>query len=893
MYGDFDRETLYRVSLSPAAVRDQRGKHLDMKGVSEVYVYFPRSQSYVRLKAGQGIAERLGKQMIPVEGRGEERLDVRIYPVPPLDRSFWPFAGHPVETDDGRRPPGPGEEPEPFTSTDQSPGTAELARQITGLGSPPVSTLVTLPLKKEGGSASFGLDVTPYLAKLSGKERAGTYLVGVRDVAKGSRRSWMRLQVTDLSLTTIEEPAAVKCIVTSLQSAQPVSNARVRIEGALYDHGKTTWTTLTEGSTDGDGIFRWRAPGSDRSVERALRRIVVEKDKDVLVLDPANPPDVYHDNQWSVDRAPWLQWTQESLEGRGPQPQTVSHIFTDRPVYRPEDEVHIKGYLRKRDRGRLAPVKSTGWLIVEGPGDVSWKYPVTLTEMGSFYHAFTEKDLPTGTYSAHLENQDRTESYGRVTFQMEAYRLPLFEVNLHAPDQVSLDKDFEVKLTASYYAGGKVGGQQVEWRVTQYPFAWTPRKREGFLYSSDGRFSRTERFQASPRIEKQDTTDEDGSASIVLNPALELTAQPRTYMVEATVTGADDQTVTASRSVPALPAFVLGLKVPRYIERAKEIAPEIIVVGPDDALLKDKEVTVRLLRREWHSALKASDFSDGVARYVTDVVDEKVSEMKIKSSAEPVKVNFPVDPGRRVHRRTGSPRQARPRPGRARRPVRGRGPARGLAETDHAGIHGHAGQGQVRSGHEGVPRPAEPLPEGPGARDRRNAGRQQVQLVRCRGRHGCLHGAGGRQLCSAPAGPFHSHARPSARHRAVRRRRHGCGQAGNHGRHGLARGQSRGAPDESGARISPGGAAGRKDQGCRIAEGPCRQTPARRSNALARGPGRAVPGQGAAPRSGPGLHQAGPFASSRSTIRATWLSATCPLRRIPAATKAAEESAAR
>ncbi|MBI4350836.1 MAG: alpha-2-macroglobulin [Elusimicrobia bacterium] len=641
--GDFRRDTLYRVSLSPTPVRDQRGKQLEMKGASEVFVYFPRERSYVRLRAGQGIAERFGKQMIPVEGRGEERVDLRIYPLPPLDRSFWPFTGQPLETDDGSRPPGPGEEPMPFSAPDQSAGAGELARQISILGSPPVSALVPLPLKKEGGSASFGLDLTPHLARLSGHERPGAYLIGLRDVAAGSRRSWMRLQVTDLSLTTVEEPDAVRYIVTSLQSAQPVPNARVRVEGTLYDRGRTSWTTLAEGTTDGEGVFRWRAPGRDPSREqRTVRRITVEKDKDLLVLDPANPPDVYYDNQWSVDRSAWLQWTQESLAGRGAQPQIVSHIFTERPMYRPEEEVHIKGYLRKREKGRLTPVRAAGWLIVEGPGEISWKYPAVLTELGSFYHAFSEKDLPTGTYSAHLENQDRTESYGRVTFQLEAYRLPLFEVDLHGPDQTSLDKEFEVKLTASYYAGGKVGGQPVEWRVTQFPLAWTPKKREGFLYSSDGRFSRTERFQASPRLEKQDTTDENGSAGVLLNPALELTAQPRTYLVEATVTGADDQTVSASKSISALPAFVLGLKVPRYIERAKEISPEIIVTGPDDALLAGKEVTVRLLRREWHSALKASDFSDGVARYVTDVVDEKVSENTITSAAEPVTVTFPV-----------------------------------------------------------------------------------------------------------------------------------------------------------------------------------------------------------------------------------------------------------
>jgi len=641
--GDFARDTLYRVSLAPAVMSDVRGKHLDMKGASEVFVFFPRSRSYVRLGTGQGIVERFGKQMIPVEGRGEERVDLRVYPVSALDRSYWPFTNGPLETDDVRRPPGPGEEPEPFNAPDRSPGSDELGRQISALGSPPVSALVALPLKREGGSASFGLDLTPHLARLSGKEQPGAYLIGLRDVATGSKRSWMRVQVTDLSLTTVEEPDAVKFIVTSLHTAQPVSRARVRVEGTLSDHNATSWKTLAEGTTDGDGIFRWRAPGRDSSRDRRIvQRIVVEKDKDLLVLDPANPPDQYYDNQWSVDRAPWLQWAEESLAGRGPQPQVVSHLFTDRPVYRPEEEVHIKGYLRKRDKGHLQPIRTAGWLIVEGPGDVSWKYPVKMTELGSFYHAFSEKDLPTGAYSAHLENQDRTERYGQVSFQLEAYRIPLFEVNLHASDKVSLDNEFEVKLSASYYAGGKVGGQAVEWRVTQYPYVWTPMKREGFLYSSDGRFSRAERFQASPRLEKQDTTDENGSASIMLDPAVELTAQPRTYVVEATVTGADDQTVTASKSIVALPAFVLGLKVPRYIERAREITPEIIVVGPDDALLADKEITVRLLRREWHSALKAGDFSEGTARYVTDVVDEKVSEITVKSKAEPVKVTFPV-----------------------------------------------------------------------------------------------------------------------------------------------------------------------------------------------------------------------------------------------------------
>jgi uncharacterized protein YfaS (alpha-2-macroglobulin family) len=374
-----------------------------------------------------------------------------------------------------------------------------------------------------------------------------------------------------------------------------------------------------------------------------VRRIVVEKDGDTLVLDPARPPERYADNQWSADRTSWLQWTVEPLRGRGPRPETLAHIFTERPVYRPEEEVHIKGYLRERSEGHLALLSGlAGFVVVEGPGDLAWRYPVTTSPLGTFYHRFQEKDLPTGTFTAHFETP-RGDRYGQVAFRVEAYRIPRFEVRLHGPETASLDKAFEVSLTATYYAGGKVSGQPVAWRVTQFPYPWTPKKQPGFQYSSDARFSRGGRFQASGTLEKEDATDEAGSATLRLDPTVEPTADPRTYAVEATVTGPDDQTVTATRSVPVLPPFVIGVKAPRFLPRARSIEPEVVVLGPDGEPLEGKEVTVRLLRREWHSHLRASDVSDGLARYATDVVDVKVKEQTLKSGKQPIAVPLAID----------------------------------------------------------------------------------------------------------------------------------------------------------------------------------------------------------------------------------------------------------
>ena len=642
--GDFARDTLYAVRLAATSLSDQQGRSLDLRAASEVFIHFPRQAPYVLWGASQGIVERLGPQMVPVTGRGQERIDLRIHRVDPLDRAFWPFPDTAVPLDESQRPPGPGEELKPTSATDPPPGSDLIARRIHALGSPSVSALLTIPLRREGGAASFGLDLAPHLARIAGREQPGTYLVGLRDLAGDATRHWLRLQVTDLSLSTIEEPHATRFVVTSLATGLPVVGANVRVEGVERVRGEETqWVSFAKGATDSEGAFLWPAPGRANDRWRQVRRIVVERAGDTLVLDPSRPPEVYADNQWNRDHTTWLQWAIEPLSQRGPQRETLCHLFTERPVYRPEEDVHIKGYLRDRERGHLTPVTTSGWLVVDGPGDLRWSYPLTLTAAGSFYHKFHEKDVPTGTYRVHFETQDRTGRYGRVSFQIEAYRVPRFEVRLHGPDAATLDQAFDVALTASYYAGGKVSGQPVQWRVTQFPYAWEPKKREGFVYSSDARFSRNDRFESTAAVTKTDTTNESGDARLRLDPTIESTASPRSYVVEATVTGPDDQTVTATRSFPALPPFVLGIKAPRFVERVRQIVPELIVVGRDGELIAGKEVTLRLLRREWHSTLRASDFSDGMAHYLTDVVDQPVVEKKLSSLAQPLAVPLPID----------------------------------------------------------------------------------------------------------------------------------------------------------------------------------------------------------------------------------------------------------
>ena len=494
-----------------------------------------------------------------------------------------------------------------------------------------MSELVTLPTQRGGVEAKFGLDLRPLLTKIAGAEQAGTYLVGLRPVDDRKRR-WLRVQVTDLTLSAVEEAERVLFYVTSLASARLVADAEIRLEGVRGDR----FVTLAQGRTGADGSFAWDLT---RRSESALKRVVVTKGTDTLVIEPDRAPSEYAKENWTKPEEPWLAWTVDPSAERKEQPQTLCHVFTERPIYRPEEPVHVKGYVRSYVGGALSFSTKPGTLVVTGPSDQEWRYDVQPDRVGGFYHLFNETTEATGDYQVRFEPGE-DESCGEFPFKKEAYRLPTFEVLLNGPAKVPLDGEFSVDLLGRYFAGGLVADRPIKWRVTQYPYTWSPPNRPGFFFSSDARFSGDKRFRSTPVLERDGRTDDGGSARVTLDPTMEPTAQPRRYQVEATVTGDDDIQVRSILSVAALPPFVLGVKTPRYLPQAGVIEPEILAVNADGEPLAGVEIAVKLIKRNWTSVLQASDFSQGSAKYVTEVVDETVATRKLTSSDQAQPLRF-------------------------------------------------------------------------------------------------------------------------------------------------------------------------------------------------------------------------------------------------------------
>jgi uncharacterized protein YfaS (alpha-2-macroglobulin family) len=656
--GRFLAETTYELRIAPGALRDSRQRLLEGAPLVQRFA-FAADKPSLQWDVRQGIVERFGPQFVPLRGRGYDKADVRIHAIDPLARDFWPFPSNGVDTTDGESPPLPGNEPGRWTQTSDVEDKAIIAR-IKALGSPAVSELVPLPIQRGGMEAKFGLDLGPHFARIVGAGQPGIYLVGLRPT-DGVKRQWLRVQVTDLSLSTVEEADRVRFVVTSLSTAAPVAEAQVRLEGVRDDR----FITLARGVTDANGAFTWSL---EQRAEAEMKRIVVRKGLDTLVLESDRGPAAYARENWTKPDKPWLGWTVDPQIDRTEMPRTLCHVFSERPIYRPEEPVHIKGFVRTYLGGKLSTAKKGGTLVVTGPGDQEWRIPVKVDALGGFYHKFDAATPATGDYTAKFEpegvkpatppaEQDTTDrnddtmadeaeqdeaapTCGEFTFKKEAYRLPTFEVLLHGPQQVPLDGEFAVDLVARYFAGGLLAERPIKWRATQFPHVWTPPGRPGFLFSTDARFSGEGKFRSTPVLERDGRTDAGGSARITFDTTIEPTAQPRRYFIEATVTGDDDIQVRNVHAVIALPPFVLGVKVPRYFPGPGAIEPEILSLDANGEPLSGLDMTVRFIRRNWTSMLQASDFSQGSAKYVTQVIDETLIERQVRSTAEAQRLTF-------------------------------------------------------------------------------------------------------------------------------------------------------------------------------------------------------------------------------------------------------------
>ncbi|MFO0593992.1 MAG: alpha-2-macroglobulin family protein [Myxococcaceae bacterium] len=635
LVGKFVPDTLYKLSLASAPIRDDAQRPLRDVKAADVYFHLGWKTPFLAWTQGTAMLEAKGPRTLPLRGYGEARADVRVYRVDPMHTGLWPWPESPVTIDEQSDPPFPGEEPSIPASPSDYADASSVSRHVRLLGSPLVSRLVDLPLQDKSGATTFGLDLKPLLDDVVGANRPGTYLVGLRRLTGRSERTYMRVQITNLSVTSVEETGRAVLYVRTLDGGDPARGASVLLEGLAGSPRQIVKKTL---SCDQDGRVEIAPLGWD-----SITRVSIASGDDVLVLDPRERLPVFANNHWSSSDQ-WLSWL---LAKQIPAPvndTTLGFIFPERGIYRPGEPVFIKAYVRNKVSGELrvpSDLKRFGIQVI-GPDGTAYPVTVKTSVLGGLEATFKEADVPTGDYQLSLYDRNPESFLARRGFKIEAYRIPTFEVQLTGSLRVRNDGPFKVKAVARYYAGGNVANQPIAWTVTQRPWDWYPKGMPGFLFANSTQFARPS-SQSTPGVtSQQGELDDNGAAEITMNPQLDLDGSPRIYRFEATVTGPDEQPVTTTTEVKALPSFVLGLKIPRYLEKATELKPEVVAVGVDDKPMKGQDVRVRVFRRVWHSTLRETSFATGQAKYQTEQEDIQVAEKILTSGTEAVSNAFPI-----------------------------------------------------------------------------------------------------------------------------------------------------------------------------------------------------------------------------------------------------------
>ncbi|MEN8097429.1 MAG: Ig-like domain-containing protein, partial [Chloroflexota bacterium] len=253
---------------------------------------------------------------------------------------------------------------------------------------------------------------------------------------------------TNLTLKWTEDQLLVWA--TDLQSGQPVSGLELK----LITSGVERQTLFT----DQDGVALLE------SVPRYKSELWVLSDEDGDRFSMAS-------QWWDQGLSPWdfgFASGDYSMVER-------AHIYTDRPIYRPDQTVYYRGLVKMEDDARYHPLKQRQIQVtIKDPeyNDV-FNELVTLNDNDAFSgELILAEDAPLGRYMIEI-SKDRYKSYGMSTFMVAAYRPPEFEVKVTpSMDEITVGESSKWATQVQTFFGSPVSDAELEWALIASPYSF-------------------------------------------------------------------------------------------------------------------------------------------------------------------------------------------------------------------------------------------------------------------------------------------------------------------------------------------------------------------------------------------------------------------------------------
>jgi len=358
------------------------------------------------------------------------------------------------------------------------------------------------------------------------------------------------------------------------------------------------------------GIFTTGSDGTVRiAIPSGATYLVASKGMDTAML--LRSPSIWEDYGWGpTSPSDSLRW----------------YVFDDRKMYRPGEEVHIKGWMRRvggRQNGDVSlvgnEVSSVTYQLMDPQGNAIGTGQVDVNALGGFDFTFTiPQTVNLGTAYLNLNAQvnlgglDGT-TYGH-TLQIQEFRRPEFEVT--ARNETSgpyfAGGNALLAVEAKYYAGGALPDADVTWEVKTSPGNYAPPNWPDFIFGdwhpwwwdyyhydylqTDGE-TKIETFTGK--------TDESGKHYLQLDFNQEgkqdANPQPMSVVAQATVMDVNRQAWASTTTLLVHPAdLYVGLRSERYfVERGTPLTVDFIVTDLDGNPVVDRLVIITAARLEW------------------------------------------------------------------------------------------------------------------------------------------------------------------------------------------------------------------------------------------------------------------------------------------------------
>jgi uncharacterized protein YfaS (alpha-2-macroglobulin family) len=447
-------------------------------------------------------------------------------------------------------------------------------------------------------------------------------------------RQWV--QATYIGLEAFVDRTDLIGWANSLKDGRPLEGVEMTIEPAA----------VSKGTTGRDGLSRLPLP---ESAAKGVNVLVARAGRDVAIL----PESTYwwsSDGSWrKIETSDYVGW----------------YVFDDRKMYRPNEEVHIKGWLRRINGGKEGDVSALGdaatgvnYSLKDSRGNEITKGTLRLNALGGFDTSF--KLPPTmnlGYATLSLEAVGGNAAVGNRqfnhNFQVQEFRRPEFEVNAKVSEgPLFVGEHATATVTASYYAGGGLPNAEVHWRVTSRQTQYTPPNRGDFIFGTwvPWWISRGEGGQENSQ-EFTSRTDAAGKHNLRIDFDSVTPARPSSVVAQASVTDVNRQTWSSTATMLVHPAdLYVGLKSERtFVQKGEPLNVQTIVTDLDGKAVAGREVRVRAVLLDW-------EYENGEWKQK----EKNAQDCTVRSASDAVKCTFQTKEGG-TYRVTASVRDDRER----------------------------------------------------------------------------------------------------------------------------------------------------------------------------------------------------------------------------------------